>query len=241
MKYLFLNSYFDAIEKKIADDVDFDRMINAEGPKQAFEVLQDTDYAKWALESKNLEKVFEKEKKFFREELVRMGVGSLADIFSLKANIVNLRILLKREIFGLDSGRLLSWGKNEEELRDYFSKEIEEAIEIETPAKLDDYLTEAYLNRLEEFSGKDKSIVSFIKDYRGILENLSGEMREKEIVQLEEEFISVNRKKNEGLAPILAFFMKKWLAEKKVRTIIVGKEQFSSSEVKEMVEDLKSL
>ncbi len=242
MKYLFLNSYLNAIEKHIADQIDFDRMINAESKKKAMEVLQDTDYGKWALETDNLEEIFEKEKSFFVEELSRMGVGGLRDLFSLRADIVNLRVFLKRKFFNLESGSLVEWGKDEKELMEFFEEEIEVAKEIDSPAKLDDYLTEVYLEKLKEFSAGEKVVEKFIDNYQEILSNYQGEIKDKKTKDLEDEFISENTKKNVGLAPVFAFFMKKWRAEKKVRTIITGKEiEFSPKKIKNLVEDLRSI
>ena len=242
MKYLFLNSYFNAIEKHIADQIDFDRMINAEDEKKAMEILQDTDYGRWALESDSLEGVFKKEKSFFVSELSKMGAGELKDLYSLRADIVNLRVFLKNKIFNFDSGSLVDWGKGEKELVDEFEEEISKAKEIDSPAKLDDYLTEVYLDRLESFSKGDKQVEKFIKEYRKILDSYEGGVKDKKIKKLEDEFISENTKKNEGLSPIFSFFMKKWRAEKKVRTIITGKEiEFSPKKIKNLVEDLRSI
>lgn len=242
MKYLFLNSYLNAIDKHIADQVDFDRMINAESQKKAFDVLQDTDYGRWALETDYLEDIFEKEKTFFREELSKMGAKKLMDLYSLRADIVNLRVFLKRKIFNLDSGNLVDWGKSEKELLEEFSEEIEIAKKKETPAKLDDYLTEVYLQRLKEFSEDSKEVKDLINAYEDILSNYEGEVKDKKIKKLEDDFILKNSGKNEGLAPIFSFFMKKWRAEKKIRTIITGKQiEFSPKKIKSLVEDLRSL
>ncbi|MGM0439166.1 MAG: hypothetical protein ACQEP3_01875 [Patescibacteria group bacterium] len=242
MKYLFLNSYFNSIEKHIADQVDFDRMINAKDESKAYEVLQDTDYGRWALETENLETVFEKEKSFFSEELSRMGVGSLVDLYRLRADIVNLRIFLKNKLFNLDSGDLLDWGKSKEELVKEYQDEISTAKSKDTPAKLDDYLTEVYLDRLEEFATESKEVKQFIESYKDILDEYEGEIKDKKIKKLEDEFISENTRKNEGLAPVFAFFMKKWRAEKIIRTIITGKEiEFSPKKIRNLVEDLRSI
>ncbi len=237
MKYLFLNSYFNAIEKHVADSVDFDRMINSPDWKKAFEVLQDTDYGKWALETKSLEKIFESEKEFFARELERMGAGQLVDLYSLRADIVNLRIFLKDTLFNYDAGPLLTWGKSEKELQDYFASEIEKAKEFETPAEMDDYIFEVYLGRLEKFGGKEKEVARFLEDYKESLESEKSDLQ-----KIEDDFIAENCKKNEGLAPILAFFMKKWKAEKIVRTIMTGKEiGLKPVEIKKMIEDIKAL
>ncbi len=242
MKYLFLNSYLNAIEKHVADQIDFDRMVNSDTSKQAFEVLNDTDYGKWITQSDCLEEVLKKEKIFFSQDLKKMGGKPLVDLFSLKADIINLRVHLKRKVFKLDSGNLLSWGKSEKELKKEFEEEISIAENKETPAKLDDYLTEVYFNRLEKYAGNSDAVKKLIKDYRLILKNYEGEIRDKKIKKLEEDFISLYSGKNEGLAPILAFFMKKWRAEKKIRTIMTGKKiNFEPKKIKKLVEDLRSL
>lgn len=242
MKYLFLNSYLNAIEKHIADQIDFDRMINAKDRSDAMDVLQDTDYGRWALESDDLEEIFESEKTYFSNDLAKMGAEKLKDLFSVRADIVNLRVFLKREMFNLDSGSLLNWGKNEKQLLEEFEEEIEGAKKINSPAKLDDYLTEVYLDRLAEFSKGEAVVESFIAEYREILADYEGKTKDQKIKKIEDDFIFENKKKNEGLAPVLAFFMRKWRAEKKVRTIITGKEiEFSPKKIKNLVEDLRSI
>ncbi len=242
MKYLFLNSYFDAVEKHIADEVDFDRMINAESAEKAFEVLQDTDYNRFALESDSLEEIFKKEKKAFKEDLKRLGAENLIDLFFLRADIVNLRIFLKRKFFDLKSGELLEWGKSSERLTEEFASEIEIAGEKKNPAKLDDYLTEVFLDKLEHYGAKDGRVEKFIENYKDALVRFSGRERDERIEKLEEEFIFENRKRNEGLAPVLAFFMKKWRAEKKIRAIIRGKNlDFSPKEIKNLTVDIQAI
>lgn len=242
MKYLFLNSYFNAREKQIADPVDFERMIGKESFKESFEVLQDTDYSKWALETDDLSQIFRKEKVFFRNELIKLGAKELTNLFFLRADITNLRIYLKSTLFDLDSGDLLEWGKSEKQLKSTFEKEIKEASDLDTPAKVDDYLTEVYLKKLEEFAGKDKSVLKFIEKYREIIDGFEGESRENRLKDLEDEFISSQTKKNEGLAPILAFFMKKWRAEKKIKAIMDGKKiGFNPKEIKSLTENLRAL
>lgn len=242
MNYLFLNSYFNTIEKRIADDVDFDRMINSDNEKKAYDVLQDTNYASWALESSSLEDIFRNEKIFFCKELIRFGFPELVDLFCLRSDITNLRIILKEKLFGLDSGEIVFSMKEKDQLLEEFKKEIKIAETKENPGDLDDYLTEIYLERLKKYTKKEKEIQTFIKDYQKIITEFLGEERDKKIKKLEDDFISENTKKNEGLAPILAFFMKKWKAEKKIKSIICGKQiNFSPAKTRELVEDLQAL
>lgn len=242
MKYFFLNSYFNALEKHLADEIDFNRMINSENEDKAYQVLQDTNYAKWALANEPIDKVFEQEKIFFSRDLDKMGFTCLAGLFCLKADITNLRIFLKKKIFGFDSGDLLLWGKNEQELEQEFEKEIQESGKLKNALELDDYLTKVYLDRLEYQTKKDKSIQKFIKEYRQINSTLSGEEKHQAIKKMEDDFIAEHTKQNEGLSPILAFFMKKSKIEKKIKTIISGKQiNFTPSKIKEMIENLQTL
>ncbi len=242
MKYLFLNSYLNAREKHLADDIDFGRMINAETAEKAFEVLQDTDYGKWALDTEDPEEVFEKEKLFFRKDLKRIDASRPAELFSLKENIDNLRSVLKKEIFGTEIDEFDISEKEKDELLKNFKEEVEEAKKKKTPAELDDYLTEVHLERIKESAGKDKEVKRFVQRYKSALEDFSGKERDDRIRNLEDDFISENTKKNEGFSPIMAFFMKKWKAEKKIRTIIAGKRMgFEPAKIKELVNDLKSI
>ncbi len=241
-RYLFLNSYFEAREKHIADKTDFDRMINGKDKSFAMEVLQDTDYATHALEEESLDLIVEKEKDSFKKDLIKMGFQRLADLYFLREDVANLRAILKNKIFRSEEKKLALTGRDEKELKKRFPEAFQEAKNCKSPAELDDYLTKIYLESLECCARKDKRVESFVKSYRESLENFSGKEREGKIKALEKGFLEENRKDNEGLAPILAYFMQKWRAEKFIKAIISGKEAgLSPSEIKTLIEDLRIL
>lgn len=242
MKYFFLNAYFNAVEKHLADETDFLRMINSENESQAYNVLQDTNYAKWALQNSPIEKVFEEEKAAFCREISRMGFSFLAGLFSLKADITNLRIILKKDIFGLEAGNLIGWAKNEKDLRCEFEQEIEQARKEKNPAKLDDYLKQIYLERLEKYAKQEKAVYNFVKEYRQLDKDLTGQEKHYALKKLEDEFIAEHTRQNEGLSPVFAFFMKKWQIEKKIKAVISGKQvNFPAQKIKNIIENLQAL
>jgi hypothetical protein len=149
---------------------------------------------------------------------------------------------LKNQLFNLQSGDLLDWGKSKKELERDFKEEIREAKDKETPALLDDYLTEIYLKKLKEVTDKDKEIKKFINEYELILNDCQGEVRAQKLREAENKFIFEQEKKNSGLASVLAFFMKKWRAEKMIKTIIDAKKiGFSPQEIKNLTEGLRAL
>lgn len=242
MKHLFLNSYFEAREKHVANSTDFSRMINGKDSNSAMEVLQDTDYGVFALETKSLKDIIEKEKLSFKRDLVKMGFEDLANLYFLREDFVNLSIILKKEMLEVDTGELSSLGREEKKLREDFKEIVETAKKIKDPSELDDYLTECYLASLGRYVDIDKRTKDFVSSYKEILRNKEGEEREKEIRKLEENFFQENRRDNEGLAPILAYFMQKWRAEKFIKAIISGKEAgLSPDDIKDIIYSLRIL
>ncbi len=241
MKYLFLNSYLEAREKHIANWTDFDRMINSKDKRSALEVLQNTDYGIYALESDSPEEIIRKEKESFRKDLVKMGYQHLADLYFLKEDITNLRILLKNKLLGTKT-ELNPLGKDERNLKKEFEEEMKEAGKIKSFALLDDHLTEIHLKRMKEHAKEDNKTNSFINEYEEVLRNSSGKAREERIREIEEDFMRSKRKENEGLAPVIAYFMQKWRAEKFIKTIISGKEAgLFPSEIKTVLHNLRIL
>ncbi len=241
-KYLFLNSYFEARQKHVADHTDFDRMMNSEDRESAMEVLHDTDYGVHALESNSLEETIGKEKRAFKEQLSRMGYERLTDLYFLKEDMSNLRMILKEKATGVDAGELIPSGKSKEELKREFEEELREIEEMKDPAELDDRITELKLGKLKEHAKESPETEQFTREYEEALKNLSGEEREKRIREIENDFLEEHKKENEGLAPILAYFMQKWRAEKFIRAIISGKEaDLSPSKIKEIIYSLRIL
>ncbi len=242
MKYFFLNAYLNTIEKHLADEIDFNRMINSQNENQAYNVLQDTNYGKWALQDDPLEKVFAEEKNAFCRDLCRMGFVSLARLFSLKQAITDLRLILKKEIFGIKEAEPTYQAKSEKNIRLDFQREIEKARTKKTPAELDDYLQQVYLDRLEQYAAEDKAARAFIKAYRCLEKDSDREKKHFSLKQLEEDFITEYSRQNEGFSPIFAFFMKKWQIEKKIKTIISAKQfNFSTQKIKDLTQHLQAL
>lgn len=87
MKHLFFIYSSRAKEKYIPDSTDFSRMINANSFEEAFKVLQDTNYASYALGRSpfDYEDILEEEKEDFKNELIKVGAkDEILDIISLK-------------------------------------------------------------------------------------------------------------------------------------------------------------
>lgn len=76
MSYVFFTYWSRAKEKHIADEIDFNRMINASSFNDAFKVLQDTDYAPYALNKKpeDYKETLKEEKEELKKTLQRMGL-----------------------------------------------------------------------------------------------------------------------------------------------------------------------
>jgi len=103
MKYLFPITYFNAFEKRLPDETDFERMIASKSYKECLTVLQDTHYAEFASQEFSLEEIVNKEKKSFRKDLFKIGLSKeVLEFLYLKFDLFNLGLELKREIFGVD-------------------------------------------------------------------------------------------------------------------------------------------
>ncbi len=97
MKHLFFIYLSRAKEKHIADETDFSRMINSSGLDEAFKVLQDTDYAPYALSKKadEYESLLDEEKKAFKDSFLKLGAkGELLEILSLRQD--NISKIIKK-------------------------------------------------------------------------------------------------------------------------------------------------
>lgn len=235
MSYLFLNSYLDAREKHIANDVDFERMINEKNRSACMKVLQDTDYGIHALDKDDLDEILFSEKVSFRKDLIKLGFSQVAQLFLLREDISDFRSALKEDVFEVNSK--ISEGRKRD-LYEKFKEELAEAKRKSSPAELDDYLTEVFLERLKKFVKGDKESEKFIEKYKKLL----WENREKELIQLEKDFVINNRKKNESISPVLAYLMQKWRAEKVIRSIVLSKELgFSTSRIQELTNQVRAL
>jgi vacuolar-type H+-ATPase subunit C/Vma6 len=76
MKYLFFVAWLRAKEKKLADKVDFARMIGASSSQETFKILNDTDYAP-CLTNKTpdkIEEIIEEEKEELKKNFSLMGL-----------------------------------------------------------------------------------------------------------------------------------------------------------------------
>lgn len=220
MRYLYYVSYMKSREKHIADEVDFQRMISSATFDGMLRVLHDTDYGPYLSPENSLEQVIEKEKEGLYEMLIKMGLEKrVIDFLFLPADILNLRSLLKHDFFGIEMKKY-DFGKKEEKLKEEYKEEIERARKKRSPAELDDFLTEVFIAKMKEAAKEDALLLDFLERYE---KEISSDTKEDILIAIEDRFMEEARKKSEGLAPLFAYFMKKWRAEKSVRAIYEAK------------------
>jgi len=227
MKYLYYISYTRSRERYILDKTDLERMINALTAEEARKVLYDTDYGNYITPERSLEEIIEEEKKGTYDMLSKMGLERrVLDLLFLPADMLNLRVMLKEDLFGV-KGEGVRVGRRESALRTEYAAEIEEAKKKEDPSELDDFLTGVLRRKRLEKAKEDKSLHSFLKKRD---EKALAGSSEEELVELEDRFMKEARRRSEGLAPLFAHFMQKWRAERILRLVHGAKKAEVPSE-----------
>ncbi len=244
MKYLFLVSWLRAREKKLTDNVDIDRMIGATSMEDSFRVLNDTDYAPYiSSESyEDLESVIKKEREGFKKELSEIGLEkNTLDILFFRDDLDAAAKKVK-EIMSLEK----------KEQQDVLQQESELVKEIAnhnppTPRHADDVVLSIYFKKTLSFLKKEKEseLVDFFKKYQQTLVDTSKEdivKRDEFLLQLEEELIDKSKALIQGVAPLLAFFIKKRRAEHQIRVVLSSKRiGILSTEVYNLIKRKRAL
>ncbi len=241
MKYLFLISWIRAREKMLADHVDLDRMIGASTEREAFKVLNDTDYAPHisGKEPADIEKVIEEEREDFKKTIRLMGVEEeVLEIFNLKDKFDSFSKKHKVDFFEKEKRENLS------EDEEVFFQRAEER-KIEELHEIDTLLLEMYFEKLIYFLGKqkEKDAKIFFEGYREIvLKEKDLKKRDDLLLKMEDELIEKSREEISGIIPVIAFFIKKRRAENHIRTIFAGKRLgINSTKIYELIKAKRAL
>ncbi len=227
MKYLFLISWLRAREKKLADNIDVDRMVSASSVEESFKVLNDTDYAPFiAGESyKSIDKVIEKEHHDLRKSLSLMDIEKEAvDILFLRDEFSEVAKTLKKDLFG-NKGKQKQIAEKRKESD--ITKEVKER-KPQKPHEVDEILDNIYFERMIAFLEKSKEnyLTEFFKEYEQVVKdnnNSENVLRDEILKEMEEQIIEKESKESDGFLPVLAFFIKKRRAEYIIRTILSAK------------------
>ncbi len=244
MKHLFLISWIRAREKKLADQVDLDRMIGAQNIKEAFKVLNDTDYAPYisGKDASNIEEVIEEERKDFKKTLDVMGIEKeVLEIFNLKDKFDSFSKKHKVGFFEKGKEKKQSLSNEEDEIFQRAEKEkLKEFYEIDT------LLLDMYFEKVISFlkKQKEKEAEIFFQEYcdavMGQKEDL--EKRDNLLLRMEDELIEKSREEISGIIPVIAFFIKKRRVENYIRTIFAGKRMgVDSSKIYELIKTKRAL
>lgn len=108
--YIYLSAKIRALEPKILDQVDIDRMINATDLGKAFQVLNDTDYSHNLLnvEPENYRDALLHSSQQFHEFLQKnIPDKNLFRLLVLKKEFTVIRLLVKEKFFGVDTEQLI--------------------------------------------------------------------------------------------------------------------------------------
>ncbi len=245
MKYLFFISWFRAREKKLADRVDFDRMIGATSTEESFKILNDTDYAPYLSgETHNdVEKIIEKERAGFRKNLLGMGLDKdVLEVLFLKDDLEMISIEAKEKIFEKKEKEKKISEKEKE--KDIF-KEIKNR-DPQEPHEIDGIMLEIYLQKVINFlrKNKEKETERIFENYKEVIKRTNNDLvaRDEALLQIEEELIEKSKEKISGVMPILAFFIKKRRAECVIRSIFAGRKiGLKSKEIYELIDNKRAL
>ena len=242
MKYLFFVAWLRAREKKLADAVDFDRMIGAPSIEESFKVLNDTDYGPF-LSGKTyleIEEIIEKEKEDFKNSLAKMGLSKgVLNLLFLKDDLILLGQELKEKIFK---------GSGKEELIKKYSRIVEkiQKSKPESAEKIDDLIIKIYFEKSIHFLKKtgEKEALDFFRKYWKKISQTEEELegRESLLIEMEHKIVEKSIDSMSGLMPILAYFIKKRRAENFVRTIFASKKiGLDSSKIYNLIEKTRTL
>ena len=230
-KHIFQIAYFNAFEKNLPDNVDLERMTASENFKKALSVLQDTNYADFVSQETPLsfEEILEKEEIDFRKNLAKIGLSKeVIDFLFLKTDLFNLGLILKQEIFGFNFslekdfiGTPLLKTSTLKEKYSFLIKEIKKD-KIKDPMEVDERLNSFYFQEAIKISVKlkEKELKKFFTDYLKALKKRD----EKSMESLEKDFLERNKWETQGLAPVFSFFLKRKIAQKKLKIILSGKQ-----------------
>ncbi len=243
MKYLFFISWFRAREKRLADKVDFDRMIGAKSLEESFKVLNDTDYAPHLSgESHNsIERVIEKERDDFRKTLSKMGMDKeVLDIIFLKDDLQLVSEEAKEKIFKEKEKTFTEKKKEEDVLKKIRGKNPQE------PHEIDDIVLDIYFQKIISFLNriKEKQAKNFFEKYWEKISGKDEDIRERDeiLLEMENEIIEKSREEMSGIIPLLAFFIKKRRVECFIRNIFSGKRiGLDSKEIYSLISEKRAL
>ncbi len=228
MRYLFFVAWFKAREKKLADQIDFDRMIGAFSLEESFKVLNDTDYAP-CISNKSyldIEEIIDQERNSLRLMLSKMGMDK--QLLSI--------IFLKQDL--MDSI------KNKESSDQEINQEIKKR-DLSEVNEIYDLIYEIYFKKLISFCKKTKEnkAVLFFDEYWHKLEKENDiQKRDAVLVEMESEIIDQSQNLTSGILPILAFFIRKKRIENFIRNIFSAKRiGFSSNDIYKIMTPQRTL
>ena len=108
-EYLFISAYLRAREGKLLTAARMERMIDAPNPGEAAKVLQEIGYGEFSPTSdRELGAALAREREKLFEDLYRyVPDKAVVDVFKVKYDYHNLKVLLKARALGMDGKRLL--------------------------------------------------------------------------------------------------------------------------------------
>lgn len=108
--YLFLSSYIHAKEKKLLDSVRLERMLEAKSPEDALKILEECGWP--AIDRANmkaLERALSKRREEVFTEMHSMAPNpKIVELFRIKYDYHNIKVLMKATATGVDATDLLS-------------------------------------------------------------------------------------------------------------------------------------
>ena len=244
MKYLFFVSWFRAKEKKLADQIDLDRMIGASSLEESFKVLNDTDYAGF-LSGKTyqeIDQVISLEKQSLRKTLEQMGMDKSAlDFLFLKNDLIMLAGEIKEKKLNLLEKSVF--------INKYpdFARILIEKKEFNSLDEIDDLIINYYFKKAIRFcqTTQEKQLASILKKYWLLIKNKKNQnlkVRDSLLIEMEDKIIEKSREKIDGIMPILAFFIKKTRAQYFIKTVLSAKRVgLDSAKTYNLIEKIRTL
>ncbi len=184
--YAYAVARVKAMETRLLDQGQFDRMISASSAEEALKVLSETDYAAPVAELEdvhNFESFLAEELRYNYDLVIKFSpIPELIGMLALRYDIHNLKVLFKSKFLGVHTDLLVPIGS-------YDLVKLENAVNEDDYRFLDEKIRRAAQNVTEDFMvNRDPQVIDLALD-RVLYEHLISEAREKQAVFLEGLFV----------------------------------------------------
>lgn len=175
--YIYSSAKLRALEPKILDQTDIERMVDAPDLESAFKVLNDTDYADNLLDLAPAEYRKALSEDYLQTYKLLQEVSpnrDLVKIIFLDRDLVNIKLLVKAKYFDLDINDILKENcvYRTTDLKNYILEKVDTGLDVDIKNLIDEAL-----KNLPEDSSPDLIDTQLSKGYFALLEKIAKRMK----------------------------------------------------------------